>query len=153
MKKLLKTCCDPALMPLRIVVGIIFVVHGSGKLFGAFGGPGIAGVTQFLAGLGFQGVAWAWLLACGEFFGGLFLLFGFLTRIAAIDIAIVMLVAITKVHWSNGLTGQGGYEYPLALFAAALTLLIAGGGKWSVDACLSEKCCQTGSSSGGTCCS
>lgn len=147
MKKLLGTCNDPGLVPIRLVMGILFIAHGWQKL------SGLEGVAQFLTSLGFTAPFWAYLVAGGEFFGGVLLLIGLLTRLAALNIAVIMLVAIFKVHWANGLIGQGGFEYPLTLLAGAITLMISGGGKWSIDARLSGSCCGTGSTSSGSCCS
>lgn len=125
---------DYGVLFIRFGLFAIFFGHGSGKLFGLFGGSGLKGVAGFLSTLGFgPPMFWAIILACTEFFGAIFILFGFLTRWAATGISIVMLVAIFKVHWTAGLYGQGGYEHPFALLMMALALLFRGGGKLSLD--------------------
>jgi putative oxidoreductase len=73
-------------------------------------------------------------VATAEFFGGILVVVGLLTRLAAFSIFIDMFVAITKVHWKNGLRGQGGYEFPLALAALAFALIFFGAGPISLDA-------------------
>jgi putative oxidoreductase len=120
---------------IRVVLGIIFVAHGSQKLFGAFGGHGIAGTASGFGQLGLKpAIFWAWLVALVEFFGGLGILFGLLTRLSSFAIAINMLVAITLVHLKSGFFAQnGGFEYPLALFAMAVSLIISGPGAFALD--------------------
>jgi len=126
-----------ATLPLRIVLGLIFMAHGSQKLFGAFGGHGLQATAGFFDQMGLSpGIFWATLAACGEFFGGLLVFLGLMTRFGALNIAIVMLVAIFKVHWPVFFAPQG-FEYPMANLAAALALLVIGGGKASVDAAIS----------------
>ena len=116
-----------ALLVMRIVLGAIMVAHGYHKVFG-----GLHAHAQVVAGLGFPG--WmGYLSACTEFFGGLLVLIGLLTRFAAFAIAINMAVAVLKVHLHHGLTGQGGFEYPLALFAMAFALIFFGGGSLALD--------------------
>ncbi len=124
-----------AAIPLRIALGVIFLAHGSQKLFGWFGGKGLAGTADFLAGkIGFApGMLWAILAGIGEFGGGLLLLFGLFTRLGALMISIIMLVAIFKVHWGVFFMPTGS-EYAFSLFCSALALLITGGGKLSLDA-------------------
>ncbi len=128
-----------ATIPLRIALGIIFMAHGSQKLFGWLGGKGLAATAAFFAGkLGLTpGILWAGLAGMGEFGGGLLLLLGLATRLGALAIAVVMLVAITAVHW-GAFFMPAGIEYALSLFASAAALLIAGGGKFSLDAWLQK---------------
>src|SRR5690606_33047640 len=89
---------------LRVPLGIIFMAHGAQKLFGWFGGYGLEGTGQWMASIGLQP---GYLMALGagsaEFFGGLFLLIGLLTRPAALALAFTMVVAIFAVHIGNGL--------------------------------------------------
>lgn len=119
---------------IRITLGSIFIAHGSQKLFGAFDGAGIKGTTDFVDSLGFKPAAlWAWLLALTEFAGGLGLIFGLLTRVAALGIIVIMTVAIVKIHLKQGFFLPGGFEYGLALLAMALSLVLSGGGKLSLD--------------------
>ena len=122
---------DWALLAVRIVVGIIFMAHGSQKLFGAFGGPGLAGIMgpQGPGGGGVVGL----LVGIGEFFGGLGLLVGFLSRFSAASIILIMLGAIVLVHGKNGFfLNNSGYEFNLALIGLALPVLIAGPGRFSL---------------------
>jgi putative oxidoreductase len=120
-----------ALLAVRVVVGIILMAHGAQKVFGAFGGPGLSGVMgpQGPGGGGAIGL----LVAIGEFFGGLGLLVGFLTRFSAAANLVIMLGAIALVHGKNGFFAQGGgYEYNLALIGLLLPLLIAGPGPFAL---------------------
>ena len=121
-------------VPVRLALGIVFIAHGAQKLFGAFGGRGFTAFTGGTAPLGLR-PAWLWLSAAAfaEFIGGILVLAGLLTRLGALFIACVMFVAIFGVHWSGGFFNPRGFEYPLALFAMALALLISGGGRASVD--------------------
>ncbi len=121
---------------LRLAIGSIFIAHGGEKLF-VTGHTGVAGFLTSL-GIPMPGVA-AWLLILAEFVGGILLLLGLFTRWASIAVAFDMLVAILVVHLKNGLIGQGGFEYPLALLAIALCLMIQGGGKISVDHLLKRR--------------
>ena len=115
------------LLALRLVLGIIMVVHGWQKIHA---GPGH--FVQMVHGLGLPGFL-AYVSLAAEFIGGLLLIAGFATRIAAFFIFIDMLVAITKVHLHNGLTGQGGYQFPLSLIAIAFALILFGAGEISID--------------------
>lgn len=120
---------------IRIVLGIIFIAHGAQKLFGAFGGPGMAGVVSGFDHMGLHpAVFWAWLVALVEFLGGLGVFFGLLTRLAALALAVDMLVAIVLVHGKHGLFMQNsGFEYPLALLAMAVSLILSGPGVLALD--------------------
>ncbi|MDO8589553.1 MAG: DoxX family protein [Armatimonadota bacterium] len=122
-------------LPLRIVVGIIFVAHGSQKLFGWFGGHGFSAVVQMVGSLGFvPATFWAVLVVFAEFGGGILLILGLFTRFAAVMILINMIVAVTMVHWKmGGFFLPGGIEYALSLAAAALSLVFSGAGKLSID--------------------
>ncbi len=116
---------DRALLVVRVVVGVIFMAHGAQKLFGAFGGPGLAGVVQMMGPLGY-------LVAVGEFFGGLGLLVGFLSRFSAAALTLIMLGAIGMVHAKNGFFAPTGFEFNLALIGLLAPILIAGPGRLSV---------------------
>jgi putative oxidoreductase len=128
-------------LALRIPIGIIFMAHGAQKLFGAFGGYGLEGTGQWMASIGLEpGYLMALMAGSAEFFGGLFILLGLLTRPAAAVLALTMIVAIASVHLANGLfMANNGYEFGLALLAAAVSLLLSGSGKVSVDRLLSKK--------------
>ncbi|WP_165313240.1 DoxX family protein [Vibrio ziniensis] len=140
LKKLLASNVGFAPLALRLPISIIFMAHGSQKLFGWFGGYGLQGTGQWMASIGLEpGVLMAFLAGSGEFFGGLFILIGLLTRPAAAVLAFTMVVAILSTHISNGLfLSNGGYEFGLALLAAAVSLAISGAGKLSVDNILSK---------------
>ena len=122
-------------LPLRFALGAVMIAHGSQKLFGIFGGHGIAGTIEAFAHMGFHPAAfWAWVVIIAEFFGGLGLMGGLLTRLSALGIAIDMLVAILKVHAKNGFFAPMGFEYPMMCMGAAISLLILGAGDYSIDA-------------------
>lgn len=134
--RIVSTDANWAPLALRIPIGIIFVAHGAQKLFGWFGGYGLAGTGQWMDSIGLHpGTLMALLAGGAEFFGGLALLAGFLVRPAAAVQAFAMLVAIFSVHISKGLfMANNGYEYALALLAVTVTLLVSGAGRLSVDA-------------------
>ncbi|MAD74645.1 MAG: DoxD-like family protein [Rheinheimera sp.] len=133
--RLLQSNAGLAALVLRIPVGIILAAHGAQKLFGWFGGYGLAGTGQWMASIGLEpGYLMALLAGSAEFFGGLALILGFLTRPAAAVSAFTMLVAIFSVHISYGLfMSNNGYEFALSLFAATLALALQGGGSVSID--------------------
>ena len=139
--KMLLTEAGAAALILRVPVGLILAAHGAQKLFGWFGGNGLAGTAQWMSSIGIEpGLLMALLAGGAEFFGGLALVLGLLTRPAALIAAFTMLVAIFSVHISNGLfASDGGYEYALVLMVALLALAIQGGGDLSMDKALSEK--------------
>jgi putative oxidoreductase len=125
-----------ALLILRIVAGLLIAGHGSQKLFGWFGGHGLKGTTAWLQSQGFK-PAWFWALlgALGEFGGGLLFALGLLTPLGVIGIFASMLMAVVRLHWSQGIWAtQGGYEYPLVLLFTALAVGLAGPGTYSLDA-------------------
>ena len=115
------------LLVLRLVLGAIMIAHGWQKIAGHLHG--------FMGALSHMGIpAWmAYLVVAAEFGGGILVVVGFLTRFAAFAILIDMLVAILKVHLHNGLTGDGGFEFPLALAAIAFSLIFSGAGAISLD--------------------
>jgi putative oxidoreductase len=119
---------------LRITVGLIFVVHGAIKL------SDVPGTAQSFAqsGIPFSSVAVLFAIA-GELGGGLGILLGLLTRLAATGTLAVMVAAIAFVHYGHGLLGKnGGWEYPLTLLVASLFFITHGAGPWSVDAILDK---------------
>src|SRR5690606_22943027 len=119
--KLLHTHGSVALLPLRFGTGIILAAHGAQKLFGWFGGYGLAGTGGFFESqLGMApGVFWAFLAGGAEFFGGLMLLAGALTRVGAALNVGTMGVAVLMVHRNAFFSDQGGMEFPLILLAAS----------------------------------
>jgi putative oxidoreductase len=126
---------------LRAPIGLILAAHGAQKLFAWFGGYGLDGTGQWMASIGITpGYLMALLAGSAEFFGGLGLLLGLLTRPAAVIAAFTMLVAIFTVHIGNGLfMANNGYEYGLTLFVALIALTVQGGGRLSLDNLLFKK--------------
>lgn len=115
-----------ALLVMRIIAGIIFAAHGAQKLFGAFDGPGLAKIVEHLGPVGY-------LVAIGEFFGGLGLIVGFLCRFSAFWLTVIMIGAITLSHGKNGFfLSRGGLEYNLALIGLLIPLLLLGPGRFAV---------------------
>jgi putative oxidoreductase len=118
---------DAALLLIRIFLGVIFIAHGSQKLFGAFGGPGLSQVVAQMGPLGY-------LVSIGEFFGGLGILIGILPRFSAASLIVIMLGAIITVHGKNGFFAQGGgFEYPFSLIGLSLPILILGPGHLAIS--------------------
>lgn len=140
-KKLAESKAGYETLALRFPIGIIFMAHGAQKLFGWFGGYGLEGTGQWMASIGLgPGVVMAFLAGSAEFFGGLFILLGLLTRPAAVALSFTMLVAIFSVHFANGLfMANNGYEFGLALLAASVSLAISGAGKFSLDSKITSK--------------
>jgi putative oxidoreductase len=126
------------LLILRLAVGLILAAHGTQKLFGWFGGWGLEATANGFAQMGFvPGRRSAILAGLAETGGGLLLVLGAATPLAAAVAVSVMLVAIVSVHLKNGFfTAQGGYEFPLLLGLAALSLAFTGPGQASVDGLL-----------------
>jgi len=123
-------------MLLRLVVGAIFVMHGGQKLF-VFGFSGVAGAFAQM-GIPMANVLGPFV-AFVEFFGGLALIFGLLSRLAALGIASTMVVAILQVHLKNGFFAQMGVEFPLSLLGSTIMLAITGAGNWSLDSLVRTK--------------
>jgi putative oxidoreductase len=126
------------LLVLRVALGGIFFAHGAQKLFGWFGGGGISGQAGFMENLGLRPARlFAVVSGLGEFFGGLGVLFGFLTPLAAAGIIGAMSVAVIKVHLSKGFWNHdGGMEYPLVLAVLAFVIGLIGPGRYSFDRAL-----------------
>lgn len=137
-RRIVATSGTWATIPLRLALAAIFIAHGSQKVLGSFGGPGfnafISGKTPFP----WMRPAWLWLAAAAlsELLGGVLVLLGLFTRLGAFLLVCTMLTAIFGVHWPQFFGNKGGYEYPMALLAMCLSLLIAGGGQASVDLAL-----------------
>jgi putative oxidoreductase len=120
---------------LRVVAGATMAGHGSQKLFGSFGGPGLEGASGFFGSLRFRApfvqavVASATELGCG-----ILLALGLLTPFAALGIAVVMVTAISTVHWKNGFWNSGGgYEFNLLIWATAVAIAAIGPQRFSLD--------------------
>jgi putative oxidoreductase len=117
---------DMSLLVLRVIVGVIFAAHGAQKLLGAFDGPGLAGVVEKMGPLGYP-------VTIGEFFGGLGLIVGLLTRFSAASLIVIMIGAIAMVHGQNGFfSSDGGFEYNLALIGLLVPILLVGPGRFAI---------------------
>lgn len=125
---------------LRVPIGLILAAHGSQKLFAWFGGYGLEGTGQWMASVGLTpGFVMALLAGSAEFFGGVALILGLLTRPAAVINAVTMLVALFWVHWGHGFfLDTHGIEYALALLSANGALILIGGGRYSLDAVIAN---------------
>ena len=143
-RKLIATDNDIATTILRLVLGVIFFAHGAQKMLGWFGGYGFTGTMGFFTGMLHIPAVFAFLAIAAEFFGGLGLIFGLLTRVASFGVSCNMIVAVAMVHgqfgfwmnWTGAQKGEG-YEYHLLLLAASALLMIRGAGAASVDRLLS----------------
>lgn len=131
---------DLGLLVLRVLVGLVLAAHGVQKLFGWFGGHGLATAAGPTEKMGFRpGRLWALIAAVSEFGGGLLMALGLLTSLAAVGLVVSMLIAVTKVHWNAGFWGaKGGYEYPLTLLVVSAVLGLTGAGRYSLDALLTH---------------
>jgi putative oxidoreductase len=143
-----RTAVDLSLLILRLVVGIIFMMHGSQKMFGAFGGPGLKTVVEM-----FGGGPLGYVVSIGEFFGGVGLVFGFLSRFSAASLIVIMCGAIAMVHGKNGFfLGKGpdsllkdaGFEYCFALIGLLLPIVICGPGRFSIGQFFLPRSSRTG---------
>lgn len=144
MNTLLQTDESWSSLVLRVFLGVVMLPHGAQKLLGWFGGYGFSGTMGFFTNqLHIPGVI-AFLVIMAESVGAVMLIIGLVTRFAAFGIACVMVGAVWLVHrpfgffmnWFGQQTGEG-YEYHLLALAISVALMIAGGGKWSVDRALS----------------
>jgi len=151
--RLLATDGDWVLTLARMVLGVIFFAHGAQKLLGWFGGHGLrATVSTFHDQLGIP-VPLVYLAVAAEFFGGLGLIVGLLSRIAALGVAATMIVAMFQVHWQFGFfinwfgDRQGhGIEYHLLAIALAAVIIVHGAGAFSVDRALYRRFASSSSS-------
>jgi putative oxidoreductase len=126
-RKLIATSSTWFTVPVRLALAAVFIAHGSQKVLGSFNGPGFKSFTAGNTPFSFMQPAWLWLAfaAFGEFFGGILIGLGFLTRVGAFLIACVMLTAIAGVHWPGGFFANNrGFEYPMALLGMALAPLV-----------------------------
>ena len=144
-RRLLATSDDYTYTLVRLVLGVVFFAHGAQKMLGWFGGYGFSGTMGFFTQQMHIPAPLAFLAICAEFFGGLGLIVGLLSRVAAFGIAMNMLVAIFTVHMRNGFfanwTGQQkgeGFEYHLLAIALLIVVMIKGSGALSVDRALSK---------------
>ena len=145
-RRLIDTVPDHAITLLRLVLGVVFFAHGAQKALGWFGGAGWnATVAGFTGPMGIP-APFAVLAICAEFLGGIGLILGFLTRIAAFGIAVNMSVAVAMVHESKGvfMNWQGtqhgeGFEYHVLVLAIAIALMVRGAAALSIDHALSAR--------------
>jgi putative oxidoreductase len=142
---LLATRNDIALTILRLALGVTFFLHGSQKVLGWFGGSGFSGTMGFFTQTMHIPAPFAFLAIAAEFLGGLGLIAGLLSRVAAFGIIADMVVAVFMVHlpfgffmnWNGTQKGEG-FEYHILAVAIAIAILIGGGGALSIDRALSR---------------
>jgi putative oxidoreductase len=129
---------DTGLLIARMVLGLLMAAHGTQKLFGWFGGYGLAGTGGFFEQLGFRpGRFFAAAAGTTEVLGGLLVATGLLGPLGPALIVSVMVVAIATVHWPHGLFAQNnGIETPLLYAVGAAALALTGPGAYSLDALL-----------------
>ena len=145
LSKLFETDEAWSLLVLRVFLGVVMFPHGAQKIFGWFGGYGFAGTLA-----GFTDkmhIPWffALLAILAESLGSWGLMIGLLSRVAAFGILCNMTVAIWMVHWPHGffMNWRGaqkgeGIEYHLLAIAISIAVILAGGGKWSVDRAIAK---------------
>jgi putative oxidoreductase len=146
LKKVLSTKDDVALMIVRIGLGVVIFPHGMQKMLGWFGGNGFSGTMGFFTDNLHVPVLFAVLAILAEGLGSLGLITGLFTRIAAFGITVNMAVAVYMMHWQNGFfmnwfgnqKGEG-YEFHILAIAMGVALMLAGGGKWSLDGAIAKK--------------
>jgi putative oxidoreductase len=144
-ERVLRTENDFTLTIVRLVLGIIFFAHGSQKVLGWFGGYGFHGTMGFFTHQMHIPALFAFLAIMAEFLGGIGLILGLLTRIAAFGIACNMLVAVVMIHqhfglfmnWAGNQKGEG-FEYHLLAIAITTLLMVKGGGALSMDGAISR---------------
>lgn len=144
-RKLTATENDVDLAILRLVLGIVFFAHGAQKMLGWFGGYGFNGTMGFFTNMMHVPAVFGFLAIAAEFFGGLGLILGFLTRVAAFGILCNMVVAVVMVHshvgffmnWTGTQKGEG-YEYHLLVLAITILLMVRGAGAASLDRLVSR---------------
>jgi putative oxidoreductase len=126
------------LLILRLGIGLILAAHGAQKLFGVWGGPGMAKWAQAVQRLRIRpATPWAWVAALSEFGGGLLLALGLLSPLGGLAIIGAMLVAVATVHLAKGFwASKGGFEFNLSLIVGAGALAFTGPGPYSLDSTL-----------------
>ena len=142
---LIDTDGESVLMVVRVVLGVVIFAHGAQKLLGWFGGPGLGATLRTFRDQLRIPAALTCLAIAAEFFGGVGLIIGLLTRVAALGVAVTIAVALLTVHLKNGFfmnwfgEKQGhGIEYHLLVIALAVLLMVKGAGAFSIDAALSR---------------
>lgn len=144
LSSIFRTSDDIGAFVARIALGVVILPHGLQKLLGLFEGAGFSGTVEFFVSSGIPALV-AILIIIGESFGAVGLIAGFLSRLAALGITVIMLGAIVTVHLQNGFfmnwggTAAGeGFEFHLLAVGLGLIVLIKGGGIWSVDRAISK---------------
>ena len=137
---------DLALLVVRVVIGLLFVGHGSQKLFGVLGGRGLEGTAGMFDAIGLRpGHVQARAAGTAEIVSGVLLALGLLTPVGAALVIAVMVAATVAVHLPKGIWNtNGGYEYHLVMVAGAFVLAGVGPGHWSLDAALGIDWASTG---------
>ncbi len=126
---------DGPLLVLRVVIGLLVAGHGAQKVFGWFGGHGMAGFSGWLHSMGFRPVVlWSWMGALAELGGGVLLTLGLFSPLGSIAIASSMLTAIARAHWPKIWNTDHGFELPLTYLVVALVVAATGPGAYSLDA-------------------
>jgi putative oxidoreductase len=119
---------------LRIALGGILIPHGCQKLFGMFGGMGLSANAALFERIGYSpGMFWGTLVGCTELIGGVLLILGLFTRVAAAAVFIFMIVAVKFTSAKGFFWTNGGFEFALLIGVCALYFLLRGGGPWSLD--------------------
>jgi putative oxidoreductase len=150
--RLLSTSDDWTLTALRATLGIVILAHGAQKMLGWFGGFGFEGTMNFFTNQMGIPALFAFLAIAAEFFGGLGLIVGLLTRVAALGVASVMAVAVAMVHtqfgffmnWNGNQKGEG-FEYHVLVLAITVVLMVRGAGAWSLDRIISGRAASANS--------
>jgi putative oxidoreductase len=138
--RLFKTDANWVVTIVRVVLGVVFFAHGAQKMLGWYGGYGFSGTMGFFTKTLGIPAPLAFLAICAEFFGGLGLILGLLSRVAALGIGVNMLVAIAMIHrhfgffanWFGNQKGEG-YEFHLLVLAIVLAIIVRGAGALSLD--------------------
>ncbi|MGD9651408.1 MAG: DoxX family protein [Candidatus Dadabacteria bacterium] len=144
LRAIFRTDDDASALVARLALGIVILPHGLQKLLGMFGGAGFTATVDYFVSSGLPAFL-AVLIIIGEALGSLGLILGFLSRVAALGITIIMLGAILTVHikfgffmnWAGTQAGEG-FEFHILAIGLALVVLIKGGGLWSVDAAITK---------------
>jgi putative oxidoreductase len=133
-----RTAVEVSLLLVRVIVGVIFAAHGAQKVFGVWGGQGLSAMGEMMGPVGY-------LVAIGECFGGIGMIFGFLSRFSAAANIVIMIGAIVLVHGKNGFfLDKEGFEYNLALIGLLLPVMLAGPGALAIGRWFLPKSAKTG---------
>ncbi len=116
---------DIGILILRVVLGLILIIHGWPKI------KNIKNTAEWMKQTFKPGIFWAAVVSLTEFVGGLFLVFGFLTQIVALIVALQFLVILFAMNFRKGFVG--GYEFDLLILASAIALIVLGGGQYGLD--------------------